>query len=677
MHGSTLLPGFLNTPQINTKPQTNLISSKSENTRLATLIPRMTSFHNRGAALSLNPWSSPRPSSATDRLQAVTSLRPKPLTNTVRTAAKCTDLDLDSNCELHTLGPHNLIRTLRGDLVLKPLPNKGVARSIIFLPGAETQPEQYLALAQKLQSASPDSLWVGIAKYDMPVADLNILGVSLPLVSLEGYTNPIAVSREAKHVMQSLKDAGMKDTKPFLVGHSLGGAFLHHVANEDADQYAGLIHLASFMPRGLEEQHPARQLPTLTISGDQDGLVDIMRIAEAYHRNVDRADDPLENPVVIIEGANHGSFFEGPTPPFVVMHDLTPEIEHDIVQKQVADTITQFIERQTGGDNADANQKLLSKVQDSGGLLRPLIDALMLEGNYHIKYPCSMADKADPEDCWVGSPWVERVTPFITGADADGIEVVTRDEFNPSWIVNLPFLTQPGKPTFHHPKVSPSEPNASDKSRGPIIIETVSQAVYDPLDERIDAGITPNTAQRIRAKFPSRQAVQAAAGKEVAFDEHNNQNLASKINQMAIDWAISHASPKARKRYETRGIPLKAGEDYDVHTGPDWIWSNFEKRLTEDETGKPQYIIDAAVMRAPTKSQVSKFPFMPASVTAKVDELIGGKHFATLLSPAEAMRHVYQESLRPLSHINSARKMSAAQPENQTNKQADVNNYTG
>lgn len=544
----------------------------------------------------------------------------------------------------------NLVQTERGDLILKPLPNKGAQQSIIFLPGAETKPEQYLPLAKSLQKHSPESLWIGIAKYEMPVADIELFDTTMPIVALEGYTNPVAISQEVKTVTHAMRQSGMSVDKPFLVGHSLGGAFLHHVVLQNADEYAGIIHLSSFLPRRLTAEHPARNLPTLTISGDLDGLVSIMRIAEAYYHNVEHAEaearDPLSNPVVVIEGANHASFFKGKPPPFVAAHDFSPEVAHDIAKDQIAETISNFITTQTATDNTLARTALTSEVAASGVLLKPLIDALKLEGSYHLKYPCSMADKADPEHCWVGSPWVEEVTPFITGADQDGLNITTRDEFNPSWIVNLPFLTEPGKPTFHHPKVTPPDQKQGDEA--PITIDTVSEAVYNPLDQRFDAGLTPNTAQRIRAKFPSRQAVQAAAGNSIAFDSDNNRNLASQINQKAIDWAVANASPKARLRYEIRGIPLVSGRDIDVHTGPDWIWSDFEKRLSWDETGQPRYVIDAAVMRAPMESPIRKIPFLPAALSEGVDKLIGGKHFATLISPAEAMRHVYEDSLRPL-----------------------------
>lgn len=664
MHGSTIVPSFINAPTaISSKSSTNFPTlSNAAKPTITALIPQQATRNAQALRLSAQP-DSLRQAGYTPRLTHINQLRTTkqgphaPALFANNPAQTQDDFSSTENATGFSIEiPENLVKSDRGDLILTPLPNKkGDTQSIVFMPGAETRPEQYLSLAQKLQAASPAPLWIGIAKYDMPLIDFDICGKKSPQVTLEGYTNPLAINGEADAVINAMHSAGMKNTKPFIAGHSLGGAFLHNIAKDSSEKYSGLIHLSSFLPRRLDDEHPAQHMPSLTISGDLDGLVSIMRIAECYHHNVERAEaearDPLNSPVVVIEGANHGSFFEGPIPAFVAAHDLSPEAEHSYVQNQVAQTITNFIESQSqsGDENTHevARNKLVTQVEATGELLAPLIDALKLEGSYHLKYPCSMATKADPDDCWVGSPWVEQVTPFVTGADKDGVSIVTRDEFNPSWIINLPLLTEPGKPTFHHPKVT-----APDED-GPIAIDTVSEAVYNQIDERFDTGITPCTAQRIRAKFPSRQAVQEAAGNRVGFDPDNNENIASKINQMAIDWALSHASPKARARYEAHGVPLVAGKDFDVHKGPDWIWSNFEKRLTKDDQGKPQYVIDAAVMRAPTESAVQKIPFLPSKITKGVDKLIGGKHFTTLLSPAEAMRHIYEDSLRPLPKRNS------------------------
>lgn len=233
------------------------------------------------------------------------------------------------------------------------------------------------------------------------------------------------------------------------------------------------------------------------------------------------------------------------------------------------------------------------------------------------------------------------VTPLIVDAKKDGVLLETKDEFNPSWVINLPFIKKPGKPTFHHP-------DASKNPSGTITVNTVSENVYNPIDVQFDPGITPNTAQRIRAKFPSRQAVQEAAGHKIDFDAKNNENIISKINQLAIDVAYAMASPKAQERYDTRGKPLIAGYDNGVRNGPAWIWSSFEKCLSTNTDGKPQYTIDSTIMRTPTESGVQKIPLLPSKIGKGIDKLIGGKHFGTLLSPAEAMRHIYEDSLRPL-----------------------------
>lgn len=660
MHGSAVTPSFVNPAALRSTQNkaTPPVMATANRPTLAFISPQHTSRGNFGLHPSKDS-SSLRQANRSARLPTIMQPHSSTKSSTTLPALDAAHNDPEVSTNQGITEPPNLVRTERGDLILKPLANKGEQQSIVLMPGAETTPEQYLALAQELQNASPASLWVGIAKYDMPV-DLEVLGKTVPLATVEGYTSPIAISGEADEVVGAMQKAGMKNNKPYIAGHSLGGAFLHQIAKTDANKYAGLIHLSSFLPRRLDADHPAQNMPSITISGELDGLVNILRIAESYYHQVEHAEaehrDPLARPVVVIEGANHGSFLEGTPPPFVAAHDLTAEAEHSHVQQKVAETIANFIDTQTHPANTESKEKLAEKVSETGQFLKPLIDALKLEGSYHLKYPCSKASKADPEDCWVGSPWVEQVTPFITGANKDGISITTRDEFNPSWTINLPLLTEPGKPPFHHPKVTAPK-NPGD----PVSIDTVTEAVYDKIDEQFDTGITPNTAQRIRAKFPSRQAVQEAVGNEIKFDPENNENLASKVNQMAIDDGLTRASPKARARFEEHGVPLVAGKDFDVHTGPKWIWSDFEKRLTTDEDGKHQYVIDAAVMRSPTESAIQKIPFLPSKIKKGADELIGGKHFATLLSPAEVMRHIYQEGLRRIPKQQKPSKKSDAQ----------------
>lgn len=283
--------------------------------------------------------------------------------------------------------PSNLIKTKRGDLILKPLDNKGDVQSIVLMPGAATKPKQYLALAQELQKVSPASLWVGIAKYNTPL-DLSALDENSPFLFMEDYTSPITINTAADQLVNAMRNSGMENNKPFVAGHSLGGAFLHHIAKKNGEKYAGLIHLSSFLPRRLENDHPAKHMPSLTISGDLDGLVSIMRIAESYYQNVERAKaearDPLTTPVVVIEGANHGSFFEGTPSPYVAAHDLTPEVEHNFVKNKVAETIVNFIGAQALSSNDEAREKLASQLSETDIILTPLINALKLEGNYHL-----------------------------------------------------------------------------------------------------------------------------------------------------------------------------------------------------------------------------------------------------------------------------------------------------
>jgi len=534
-----------------------------------------------------------------------------------------------------------IITTTRGDLIFPPIHSKGEPKSLILIPGAEISPENYAKLAKTIQTSTQDQLWVGITQLEMPVAKAYIMGQSIPLVALEDYINPSTIDKEIQSVFNAMRKVGMPSIKPYIAGHSLGGAFLHHAVEQRPDAYAGMVHLASFLPRYLDqESHPAMQLPALTICAELDGLIGVMRFAEAFYRQVTQASD-FKQPVVVVEGMNHSQFCDGAASPFMKNNDLNAENSLLESQKVVADLIGDFIHN----DGKVFEDSLLANtLMDSQQYFQPLIASLQFEGSYHLQPPCSSLDDPQHQNCWQGSPWVEAVTPIVTGAKKDGIDLQHQDEFNPSWVINIPGIAKAGKPLFHHPSLTHVEAS-KDQAAPYLMLNTVSEAVYDPLDF-MDLGVIPSTASKIRAKFPSRQAVNHKIGNKLNFPDSELPNIASRMNQLAIDWALDHAPPKARQRYLEKGIKLVAGQDIAVNTGPDWIWSDFDKRLTQDANGHPTYVIDATIMKTPLDNGLEALSLFSPLAREKADELIGGKHFMTLLSPASAMAHICTDSLR-------------------------------
>ena len=58
-----------------------------------------------------------------------------------------------------------LIVSVASDVILKPIKQGRNTAGIIFLPGAEIAPEQYLPLFRQVQLTSSNSLWISIASF--------------------------------------------------------------------------------------------------------------------------------------------------------------------------------------------------------------------------------------------------------------------------------------------------------------------------------------------------------------------------------------------------------------------------------------------------------------------------------------------------------------------------------
>ena len=104
----------------------------------------------------------------------------------------------------------------------------------------------------------------------------------------------------------------------------------------------------------------------------------------------------------------------------------------------------------------------------------------------------------------------------------------------------------------------------------------------------VDTGYLPITANELKTKIKSRQAVWEAAGvQNVSYIETDgfpkdggSGDRCGEINQAAIDWALAQLPSKTRDRYEKYGQKLTVGADIGTcAAGPCWIWDplRFEK----------------------------------------------------------------------------------------------------
>lgn len=128
----------------------------------------------------------------------------------------------------------------------------------------------------------------------------------------------------------------------------------------------------------------------------------ITRIAESFWHSEININETQKGlfPVVAFEGVSHAQFMSGVPPSTVAKRDLKPDVSEEIAHQWTANSIVDFID-QIVFDNPTSLNTNTSQV------LQPLIDAMVLEGNYQLKPPCYNIDLINPESltCLHGSPW--------------------------------------------------------------------------------------------------------------------------------------------------------------------------------------------------------------------------------------------------------------------------------
>lgn len=486
-------------------------------------------------------------------------------------------------------------------LLLPPLPDKqsiGCDTALVLLPGCMMNPEQYASFAHKLQQHTSDSaLWIYVSN------------------KAHGFSNPFVVGGCVRSALEELKRSGFPGNAVFVGGHSLGAAFLSSVWSElGHEQVNGFVHLGCVVPRNerMSEQYATK--PRLTVCGDLDGLVRTSRVAEDYYRNVESVGntqaDKLHHAVVVVRGMNHVGIVEGKTTFMHEWRDLQAEITKEESMREVASVVAQFISYHDNG-NQNAAHALRGKIEHTFEYLQPLIEAMKLEGSYHLEKPCYLCDLDEEEPCRGGSAWTARaqdtLIPVGTGCTKEmgphdsenGGSQVTHDELFQSWWFN-PFPDPP----LHLPLIT-------EVQKGNINMKTVSELVYETPDASLfDAGFFSNTALEIRAKMNSQQSILHAQGYEDATFAQNSKSC-SRINERTLEWAMEQAHAVARQRYQERGVRLVAGTDIErragtLHlssmyesfftltillTGFAWIWTYLKYRRTDSKSSKFCYIV--------------------------------------------------------------------------------------
>lgn len=142
----------------------------------------------------------------------------------------------------------------------------------------------------------------------------------------------------------------------------------------------------------------------MAIGGTKDGLMRISRVAEAFWHSSINVNSDQKNlfPTIAFEGVSHSQFMSGEPPVNVRNKDLVPDVTYDIAHQLVAEAMVQFMDQTVIGNDPSLN------IAASYNVVRPMVDALEMEGYYYSKPACNNKPYlVNPEDvtCLHGSPW--------------------------------------------------------------------------------------------------------------------------------------------------------------------------------------------------------------------------------------------------------------------------------
>lgn len=430
------------------------------------------------------------------------------------------------------------------DIILKPIKQGAHTAALLFIHGAELPPDRYVPLLEQIQKTSSNSLWIAIPSFlgDFPVEQVRPKVIDEMLAKL--HTSGMAMN-----------------TTVFLGGHSLGGITSQALAIKYQNKISGQVLMGSYLERKYRSANAVYPVPTLTLSGELDGLARVTRIIESFYFY-----STYPHFTLIIPGMNHMNTASGTPSKHILQNDIQSEINETVAHQQLAlrtcDYINMLLKNQT------TTSMLESNLNQTRLFSQPYLDASKLEGSYHFAPPC---DNQTNDPCDIGSPWSPMAQQIMSGLN-DTVQVNVSDEFRV--VYKLP---------EHFPHLDNNCSAIKPLNSCILNIHTVTQNVYDLYDQ-FDAGETPTAAIEMRAKLVSRQVLlEAADGQPHDFNQTDNTSLCGSINQYALDWALNNAGSETKERYAKVGKKIVIGDDIGpLNNGPLWIWTSLV-RIDERE----------------------------------------------------------------------------------------------
>jgi hypothetical protein len=445
----------------------------------------------------------------------------------------------------------NLIVICSSTYVLKPVKNveSGLEAGVILIQGALIDSVNYKQFGLQLQSKFPGKLWVSMPQF--------------PLSTPE----PLLISQEINSAFNSLKQAGCnlnKNMPFFFVGHSLGGIILQEYIldannrNSLPVKVAGIILEGSYVERKNRDKLTDPNLPNiLTIGGELDGVNRITRMTEAYYFDMKNPRSTnFEIITLIVEGMNHYQFAGEGQPPFLVkQNDIQAEISDSDARDKITSLLLSFM-KISMNQTEDSDKTLIqTQLTYTSSILSPLVDAFLLEGNYHFIPPCY---KSNTSNCNYGSKWITTANSIIA---TPRVKTFVINEFRP--VQNLP---------PHLPSIAN---NCTVPYQCVLNCSTITDNIY-ATGESFDTALQPIAASEMRAKFSSRQKILNAAtgGQIFDFNQTDGGNLCADINDYSLKLALKNSPALTSQRYTQKGKQLVMGSDIgSLDAGPLWIWT--------------------------------------------------------------------------------------------------------
>ncbi|GMH82641.1 hypothetical protein TL16_g09328 [Triparma laevis f. inornata] len=376
---------------------------------------------------------------------------------------------------------------------------------------------------------------------------------------------------------------GMPSTSHnFYAGHSLGGAMMPDYVASKPDDADAMFLLGSFITRKYKtgktdagRPQVKFPVPTLTIGGELDGLCRISRIVEALYTQI-TFDEDTEGmtdymPVTVVEGMNHMQFASGDAPSFVKNNDIQSELTEEEAHAAVVSDIAAFLEGIVSGTPSST---IRSRVAETIEFVKPITNALLIEGYEQFLPPCYCEAEDEygglqygtcesTEECNGGVKWTGEVSQLLmAGLDGKEVEGLTINA------VDSIHLVTEEKPSCHLPHIHgnpvdnanpgvDADPLCESPNGCTLELTTVTQPVYSNSGEVdiwrahfsvpwVDTGFLPITANELKTKIKSRQAIYQAAGvtnvsyveMDASIADGGEGDRCGEINQAAIDWAL-------------------------------------------------------------------------------------------------------------------------------------------